>query len=266
MSSSGPYIVKVASYKGGVGKTTLSVNLAVALQLMGAKTLLIDSDTISPSVGFHLGFEGSNIGYSQLLSSRGNIRDVTSVHAPSGLHVITGSIGSKHAVLTAAAEGRIMKMLKKSPYEFVVVDTRPEIDSVGSLKKTDETLVVATPDMPSASAAIKIAASLDRQRLRHSLVLNRVKNKKYEMSLHEVEDLYEGRVGAVIPEDEIVPISIEERIPAYILDRRGPFSSSIHRNAKFYYSGHGLTEDSGGYYGGTGIFARLKRLFLWRRG
>src|SRR5579863_5250574 len=49
------YLVAVASGKGGVGKTTVAVNLSIALKSMGAKVGLLDADVYGPNVPVMLG-------------------------------------------------------------------------------------------------------------------------------------------------------------------------------------------------------------------
>jgi ATP-binding protein involved in chromosome partitioning len=49
------YLVAVASGKGGVGKTTVAVNLAIALKTMGSKVGLLDADVYGPNVPVMLG-------------------------------------------------------------------------------------------------------------------------------------------------------------------------------------------------------------------
>src|SRR5262249_20326941 len=51
------HIVAVSSAKGGVGKSTVAVNLAVALQRRGAKVALMDSDVYGPSAPLMMGVE-----------------------------------------------------------------------------------------------------------------------------------------------------------------------------------------------------------------
>jgi MinD superfamily P-loop ATPase len=81
-----------------------------------------------------------------------------------------------------------------------------------------EALLVSTPEMASVVNVVRLATCFDKVRLKHNLVLNKIKNKRYELHQREIEEMYENKIIAKLPDDNIVPISIEQHIPAYMLN------------------------------------------------
>jgi len=48
-------LITITSGKGGVGKTTTTINLGVALQSLGKRVIIVDANLSTPNVGLHLG-------------------------------------------------------------------------------------------------------------------------------------------------------------------------------------------------------------------
>ncbi len=229
-------MIRISSQKGGVGKTTIAVNLSVALQLSGYKVLLIDGDTVNPSVGFHLGIEDVNIGVKELLTGKTKLVNARVVHAPTGLHVVPGVLTQDEYMVTSEMMEKFYKIARSSDYDFVMVDTTPGYSVEHMSKYYDEALLVSTPEMASVANIIRLAAWFDKMHLKHNLVLNKVKNKRYELHDREIEEMYENKITAKLPDDDTVPLSIEEHIPVYIYSRRCAFSRAAKSLARIYSS------------------------------
>ena len=231
-----PYIIRVSSQKGGVGKTTIAVNLAVALQLEGYNVLLVDMDTVNPSIGFHLGFEHVNIGLKELVTNKAKLVDVRVAHLPSGLHVIPGVLSEKEYILSESMIKTFYNIIINSNYHFVIVDTMPGYTTDNLNKYYDEALLVSTPELSSVANVVRLATWFDKAHLKHNLVLNRFKNKRYELHIDEIEEMYENKIAVKISEDDIVPVSIELHIPAFLYNKKAQFSKNIKELARFYSS------------------------------
>ena len=221
-----PYIIRVSSQKGGVGKTTVAVNLATSLALMGYKTLLYDTDFSNPSVGFHLGLEDVNIGIQSVLTKRTKLQNAIVVHDPSGMHVLPCELNTKISAITAEQINALKSELLREDYNFVVGDTPPGSIGPEISSLYDEALILTTPDLPAMQSVLKLTAKYDRMHLPHSLIVNRVKHKNYELALRDMESAYGRKALSVLPESEIVPTSIAKHIPAVLLDQSNPFSKN----------------------------------------
>lgn len=159
-----PRVITVASGKGGVGKTQVSVNLAAALSKRGQRVLLIDGDLGLANVNVLLGMSPDfNAGH--LLDGSQPFHKV--VASFRGLFDLlpAGSALSHLAELEMSNQVRLMERLElyKRPYDIVVMDACAGIG--GNVRLTlsmaDEALVVMNPETTSltdAYALVKVAA------------------------------------------------------------------------------------------------------------
>ena len=224
-----PYIIRISSFKGGVGKTTVAVNLAVSLQRMGYETLLMDVDTTNPSVGIHLGMSEANIGTKEFISGKATLTQATSVHGATGLHVVVGTLNEPpYFAKPEWIQHGYSTLGKSTAYQFIILDSAPGFTPAQQAGYVDEALIISTPDIPSLTSAVKLEAFYNKHRMNHKMLVNRVDNRRYEVHPKEISEIYEGSIMGFLPEDEIVPKSIAAHIPAIVLDRKALFSKALH--------------------------------------
>jgi flagellar biosynthesis protein FlhG len=219
----GKRIIAVVSGKGGVGKSTIAVNIATLLSMRGAATLLIDSDFYNPCLSFHLGLTPLSVGLQEILDSKAKVADALSIYSMTGLRCISSSLRFYRNVRSR----NLPKFLDSLDYEFIIIDCSPGLPSFIEevIRCSNELLIVMTPDVPSVMAALKMFALLKSKGNLEELhlVLNRVTNEQYELHPHEIENLcnnaYKPRtfkIGVSIPEDSSVPRSISIKTPVVL--------------------------------------------------
>lgn len=222
-----PYILGFLSQKGGVGKTTLAVNLAVALVQRGKSVLLIDADTDNPAVGMHLGMEGTSMGFGDLVQKGTGLEEVVTVHGSSGVHCVLGTLRTQPFLLTSEHISRLVDAIEDCDYDFVIIDTAPGLQEAEDIMPLDETIVVATPDLPALTSALRLGEERDGSKTKLELVLNRVTGKSYELRPSEIEDAWDGKIAGVLPEDAQVAESLASRIPACISGKPSAFGTAM---------------------------------------
>jgi len=232
----GKRIISVVSGKGGVGKSTIAVNLATLLSRAGISTVLIDADVYNPCVFFHLGLSPQSSGLQELLDGSATLDEVLPIHPSSGLRCISSSMHSYSEVKTE----NLGKLLEKLDYEFVFIDCPPGFSKLieKAVEHSSDVFVMMTPDMPSCTAALKLVSFVKmrtRNRAKGSpeftFFLNRVANAPYEIHPREVETIFKTRLGAIIPEDSMVPKSISAKTPLVFMSPGSKFSRTIKKFA-----------------------------------
>ena len=175
-------IVTVFSPKGGVGKTTVSVNLALALADRGArKVCLVDLDLAFGDVAITLQLFPSHtiehaIGSEDAIDAP-LLESLLTRHADSVMVLAAPNHPDVRERVTPMLVSRILKALRES-FDFIVVDTAPAFDeqTLTALDETDECVIVATLDVPTlknVKVALETLEMLDIARDHRHLLLNR---------------------------------------------------------------------------------------------
>lgn len=172
-------IFAVTSGKGGVGKTTVSLNLAIALASRGQRTLLIDADMGLGNVHVLAGIQPHGT-ILDVVEQRASIADILSA-GPGGIQILCGASGVPE--LADLATGKLDTLMQdvvrlSDRFDAVVIDTAAGIAAQVTrfLFAADEIVVVTTPNIAAtldAYGVIKVAREA-QMRARLHVVVNMV--------------------------------------------------------------------------------------------
>ncbi|MFV8833619.1 MinD/ParA family protein [Aquisalimonas sp.] len=155
-------VIAIASGKGGVGKTSVSVNLAASLASAGNRVLLMDADLGLANVDVLLGLETRH-NLSHVLSGQVELDDIL-IDGPGGVQIIPASSGVKGmAALSAAEQVGLIRSFSEltGDWDYLIIDTAAGIaDSVLTFARAAREVLVVACDEPSsitdAYALIKV--------------------------------------------------------------------------------------------------------------
>jgi pilus assembly protein CpaE len=217
----GGRLITVMAAKGGVGRTTIAVNLAVELARGSAnEVVLVDLDLVAGEVDLLLGLEPrSNLA---TVAVPGVPLDSTVVKLsltahPSGLLVLAGPDNLVEA--DAVDPDRLLEVLRllKAAFPVVVVDTAPGAGAAmaAAAELADDLLAVATPDLGGLRSLRRNLDGLDLLELtqaRRHLVLNH-SDLRSGLSTQAVESAVELTVSHAIPDCREIPVAANQNLP-----------------------------------------------------
>ena len=206
----------VTSGKGGVGKSTLSLNLGIALAAEGKRVLLIDADLGLANIDILLGISPEN-NLQDLLSGQASAFDVI-VEGPEGLSILPSASGIGESEAWREEDGRRLgeelARLERA-FDLILIDTGAGISNkvTDFVLSADRAIIVATPEPTSiadAYAMIKVATG-EREDLPVGLVINRARSPREAHELHEKFEEIVGRfldipidrIGHVVEDQEV---------------------------------------------------------------
>lgn len=209
-------VIAIASGKGGVGKTTVALNLGTVLaQTFNKSVTLIDCNVTTSHLGMYLGIYYSPVTLNKALRGEVSMSEAMQDHL-GGMKIIPASLS------LSDLEGVDMIRLREKinmiadENEIILLDVAPGLgrEAISALKASDEVLFVTTPYVPAVMDVVRTMEVVNELGVKPiGIVLNMIHKERYEMTPPEVEQLTRVPVIASIPYDKNVYKSMVEKLP-----------------------------------------------------
>jgi pilus assembly protein CpaE len=219
-------IVTIYSPKGGVGCTTIAVNLALTLNNDDTRAVLVDGNLQFGDVAVFVNEQGKNTIAD--LTPRVDeldpdiVEEVMVKHAGTGLHILAAPNRPEYAEKVSSVQfSKVLEYLRKL-YSYVVVDTTAYLTdaTLAAIDASDLIILVSTQDIPSIKNCrlfLDLLQTMGIDRDKILFVMNRF-DKRINITPDRVAENLKQPVAAVIPLDEQSVTKAVNRGVPFILD------------------------------------------------
>ncbi len=257
-------VATITSGKGGVGKTTVTANLGVALAMLGQRVVAIDADIGLRNLDMVMGLE-NRIVYDivDVVEGRCRLRQalIRDKRLPE-LHLLPAAQTRDKSAVTPAQMIEICEQLRPS-CDFVLVDSPAGIEQgfKNAVAPADRVLIVTTPEVSAVRDADRIVGLIEAEEKGPPLlIINRLNPEMVRrgqmLSKEDVLEILAIDLIGIIPEDRQVIVSTNQGTPV-VLDGRHP-SGQAFRNIAGRLMGQEIPLMS---LEPEGLFGRLARAF-----
>jgi pilus assembly protein CpaE len=210
-------VVTIFGPKGGLGKTTIAVNLAAKLAQQNKKVVLVDLDLQFGDVHIFLDIEPTDT-IAELVqeffnSNIDSVRSFMTVHS-SGIHVLCSPKSPEYAETISAEKIQSLLNLLRTYYDYVIIDTPPFFTDViiTALESSSTILFVTGLDISILKNSKVSLALLDSLQMsdKTRLVVNRAVDMS-SITVDDVQKILGFPIWAKVPSDYKVAVTALNR-------------------------------------------------------
>ncbi len=262
-------VIVITSGKGGVGKTTTTANLGMALASMGEKVALLDADIGLRNLDLVLGLE-NRIVYDivDVVEGRCKLRQaLIKDKRMQNLGLLPAAQTRDKNAVTPEQMIQLVADLQEEGYTFILIDCPAGIEQgfKNATAGANQAIVVTNPEVSSVRDADRIVGLLEAQEIQEPLlIVNRLRPKMVKnnemLGVEDVQEVLGNSVKllGVVPDDETIITSTNKGEPASLTE--GSKAGQAYRNIARRLRGEevpfmNLEED-------TGFFGKLKKFFV----
>jgi septum site-determining protein MinD len=219
-------IIVVTSGKGGVGKTTTTANLGMALAKLGRQVALMDADFGLRNLDLLLGLE-NRVVYTAIDVLTGNCRleqALVKDKRLSQLALLPAAQSRNKDAINADQMRQLAQALSKR-YDYVLIDCPAGIEGgfQNAIAGAQEALIVTTPEIAAVRDADRVVGLLEANRMGQThLIVNRIRPAMVQandmMSVQDVQDILSVPLIGIVPDDERVIVSTNRGEPLVLAE------------------------------------------------
>jgi len=226
-------ILSIVSGKGGVGKTTTTINLAMALSSYGKNVAVVDANLTTPNVGVYLGVHSVPVSLHDVLLGKNKLIDAMYQH-PSGVKIIPGDIGvsSLDGINLEALDDALLDL--EGVMDYVLIDGAAGLgeEAAKAISVSDGVIIVTNPEMPAVTDALKALKLVnDLRKPVTGVVINRFRRDGLDMEVKEVEKILEFPVVGAVEEDSSIREALVQRNAVFLTHPKSEASKNYKRLA-----------------------------------
>ena len=203
-------IIGISSGKGGVGKTTVISNLALALKKLGKKVVMIDCNLSTPHLSYYLGINDYKSTINEVM--RNNIDAKSAMYNYEGVKFLPASLNLRDLMgVDLRGFKKLINSMVDQKTDYILLDSAPGLgrEAMCVLNAADEILFVTTPFIPMVNdvmRCIDVLRQLGKKKV--GIVLNMSTGKKHELFGRTIENVVGVPVVGEIPFDRNMPYSL----------------------------------------------------------
>lgn len=233
-------VITVFGTKGGVGKTTLAVNLAVELSRKKSKVIILDLDLLFGDSHMFLGLDVKDTIVDMLQEQKvptiDSIRNYFVLHS-SGIQVLCAPSSPEFAGNVTASQIEPIINILRLNYDYIIIDTTSEFSDLNLhvLEEANTILYVTGLDISVLNNSKKGLLLLDTLNLKSKVkvVVNRA--FKGDISIYDVEKIMDKPVVGTISNDYIEAVrALNQGVPLVFGSNRSPIGKEISRIANIF--------------------------------
>jgi pilus assembly protein CpaE len=231
-------VVTVFGTKGGIGKTTIAVNLAVKLSQLNKKVALVDLDLQFGDVGVFMDIDAKDT-IAELVRDNSNldidtIRNYMVLHS-SGVHVLCAPNSPEYADVVSG--GHVEKIINavKSYYDYVIIDTPPMLNEcvLTAIESSAQVLFILGLDISilrNAKICLNLLDSL-QQTDKITMIINREVDGS--VTLKDVQRIVNQPIVARFPSDwKLAVASLNKGVPFVVSAPNSGLAKSLSQFAQ----------------------------------
>jgi septum site-determining protein MinD len=237
-------VITITSGKGGVGKTTTTANLSVALAAQGKKVVAIDADIGLRNLDVVMGLE-NRIVYDLVNVIEGTCRlrqAMIKDKRVDELYLIPAAQSRDKTAVTPEDMIQVVNQLR-TEFDFVLIDSPAGIEQgfKNAIAPADRVLIVTTPEVSAVRDADRIIGLVEAEEKGPAeLIINRLRVdmvKRGDMlSTEDVIDVLAINLIGIVPDDETIIISTNQGRP--VVMENGSLAGQAFRNISRRLMGH----------------------------